>query len=163
MTTSSFERRGFTAQERRSIEIGRSIHEAVVDEGRREGVFAYLYHDGKGRAWFEKYDRAARKISRKFSPELAARMRQHKDDLKIYARYCEMDRFAKDDGGVQNKKTRREIAVERCRVIVEMQETAATDGRNAQPTPPPVVGSETTKKETSRHDEGLRHLLTNEK
>lgn len=163
MTTSSFERRGFTAQERRSIEIGRSIHEAVVDEGRREGVFAYLYHDGKGRAWFEKYDRAARKISRKFSPELAARMRQHKDDLKIYARYCEMDRFAKDDGGVQNKKTRREIAVERCRVIVEMSKDSAAPSETSQPTPPPAVGTETTKRETPRHGEGLRHLLTNEK
>lgn len=163
MTTSSSERRGFTDQERRAIEIGRSIHEAVVEEGRREGVFAYLYHDGQGRAWFEKYDRSARKISRKFSPELADRMRRHKDELRIYARYCEMDRFAKDDGGVQNKKTRREIAVERCRVIVEMQETAATDGRNAQPTPPPVVGSETTKNETSRNGEGLRYSLTNEK
>ena len=162
MTTSSFECRGFTAQERRSIEIGRSIHEAVVDEGRREGVFAYLYHDGKGRAWFEKYDRAAGKISRRFSPELMERMKLYKDDLKVYARYCEADRFDKARAGA-DAMPRRKAAMERCAAIVSAAGANPSGASKCAPIPSPMVGSETTKNQSSLNDEGQRHLLTNEK
>lgn len=160
--TSSFDGSRFTAAELRSIAIGRSIHEAVVDEGRREGVFAYLYHDGKGRAWFEKYDRAARKISRKFSPELMERMKRHRDDMKVYARYCEADRF-KDSGAGDCAMPRRVAAMKRCVAIVSAAAGDPVAMANNTPTPPPAVGTETTKRKAPRHGEGLRHLLTNEK
>lgn len=134
-----------SSSERRSIEIGREIHAAVVEEGRREGVFAYMYHDGQGRAWFEKYNKRTKEVYRRFSPELAARMRKHKDDLKVYARYCESDSDAKSGAGVVCGKTRREIAVERCRVIVESQGREVGDWVS-NGTPPPGVGSEGPKK-----------------
>ena len=129
-----------SSSERRSIEIGREIHEAVVEEGRREGVFAYLYHDGQGRAWFEKYDRRTKEIHRRFSPELAARMRKHVDDLKVYARHCEMDPFTKSNGAGGTTKTRREIAIARCRLIVEAHTPGAPDARPLIEAPAPGIG-----------------------
>ena len=133
--TLSFDQSSFSAAELRSIKIGRSIHEAVVDEGRREGVFAYLYHDGKGRAWFEKYDRAARKISRRFSPELMERMKLHKDDLKVYARYCEADRFDKARAGA-DAMPRRKAAMKRCAAIVSATGANPSGVSKGAPIPP---------------------------
>ena len=83
----------------RSIDIGHAIHMEVVEEGRREGVLAYLFHDGKGRAWFEKCKPAVFKDGklieragvpyRRFSPALVEKMRRHKDELRVYARWLE--------------------------------------------------------------------------
>lgn len=70
--------------ERSAVEIGHQIHMAVIDEGRREGVFAYLYEAADGRAWFEKYDRRTRVVSRRFSPELMARIRANASALRAY-------------------------------------------------------------------------------
>lgn len=77
----------WSADEWRSIDIGHKIHQAVIEEGRAEGVFAYLYHSPDGRAWFEKYDRATKTVSRKFSQALAKRMIANRDHLRVYARY----------------------------------------------------------------------------
>ena len=77
-----------TNAEWRSIDIGAAIHQEVLDEGRREGVFAYLYHDGKGHAWFEKCARGGNPY-RRFSSALAEKMKRHRDDLRIYARWKE--------------------------------------------------------------------------
>lgn len=83
----------------RAIDIGHAIHVEVVEEGRREGVWAYLFHDGKGQAWFEKCKPAVFKDGklieragvpyRRFSPALVEKMRRHKDELRVYARWCE--------------------------------------------------------------------------
>lgn len=83
----------------RAIDIGHAIHMEVVEEGRREGVWAYLFHDGKGQAWFEKCKPAVFKDGklieragvpyRRFSPALVEKMRRHKDELRVYARWCE--------------------------------------------------------------------------
>lgn len=75
----------------RAVEIGYRIHRHVVDEGRAEGVFAYLYHDGKGKAWFEKYDRKSHQVRRTFSPMLAREIRLYVRELRIYARWVEVD------------------------------------------------------------------------
>lgn len=74
----------------RAVEIGYRIHRHVVDEGRAEGVFAYLYHDGKGKAWFEKYDRKSHQVRRTFSPMLARDIRLYVRELRIYARWVEV-------------------------------------------------------------------------
>lgn len=73
--------------ESRAIEVGWRIHQAVIAEGRREGVFAYLYHSPDGRAWFEKYDRKTKEVHRRFSAEVAAMIKGHVAELKIYARW----------------------------------------------------------------------------
>lgn len=73
----------------RALEIGSLIHQRVADEGRREGVAAYLYHDGCGRAWFEKFDRNSGKVSRSFSPEISRDVREHVAELRIYAKWVE--------------------------------------------------------------------------
>ena len=72
--------------ESQAIEVGWRIHQAVIAEGRREGVFAYLYHAPDGRAWFEKFDRKTKEVHRRFSPEVAAMIKGHVAELKIYAR-----------------------------------------------------------------------------
>lgn len=74
----------------RAIKIGYRIHQHVVDEGRAEGVFAYLYHDGNGKAWFEKYDRKSHQVRRTFSPMVAREIRQNVQELRIYARWVEV-------------------------------------------------------------------------
>lgn len=86
-SASNFKRRIWTEADRRSIEIGAKIHQAVIDEGRREGVLAYMYQSEDGRSWFEKYDRRTKTLTRNFSSELADRMKRHRADLKIYAEY----------------------------------------------------------------------------
>ena len=73
--------------ESRAIEMGWRIHQAVIAEGRREGVFAYLYHSPDGRAWFEKFDRKTKEVHRRFSPEVAAMIKGHVAELKVYARH----------------------------------------------------------------------------
>ena len=115
----------------RSIDIGRAIHREVVAEGQREGVWAYLYHDGKGNAWFEKRKKAVFRDGvlvekcgvpyRRFSRELAEKMRRHKDDLRVYARWCEdwdQKRCSSVGGSVI---ARREIAAARCAALVDGQ------------------------------------------
>ena len=72
--------------ESQAVEVGWRIHQAVIAEGRREGVFAYLYHSPDGRAWFEKFDRKTKEVHRRFSPEVAAMIKGHVAELKIYAR-----------------------------------------------------------------------------
>ena len=114
----------------RSIEIGHAIHMEVVAEGRREGVWAYLYHDGKGQAWFEKSKPAVFRDGklieragvpyRRFSPALVEKMRRHKDELRIYARWCEEDRISHLGMGGQ-RMSRREIAAARCAALVAGQ------------------------------------------
>ena len=80
-------------ERRRLVELGHSIHRAVVDEGRREGVFAYLYHwqdeRGEWRARFEKYDRRTGLVSCRFSPGLAARIRANADAVRAYVRWMD--------------------------------------------------------------------------
>lgn len=76
-----------TAAEWKSFRIGREIHQAVVAEGRAEGVHAYLYHAPDGRAWFEKYDPKAHKASRVFTRGLAERIKSNREHLKVYAKY----------------------------------------------------------------------------
>lgn len=79
-----------STSEGQAIEVGWRIHQAVIAEGRREGVFAYLYHSPDGRAWFEKYDRKLprnQRVHRRFSPEVAAMIKGHVAELKIYARW----------------------------------------------------------------------------
>ena len=75
-----------STSEGQAIEVGWRIHQAVIAEGRREGVFAYLYHSPDGRAWFEKYDRKTKEVHRRFSAEVAAMIKGHVAELKIYAR-----------------------------------------------------------------------------
>lgn len=76
-----------STSERQAIEVGYRIHQAVIAEGRREGVFAYLYHSPDGRAWFEKYDRKTKEVHRRFSQKVAAMIRGHVAELKVYARW----------------------------------------------------------------------------
>lgn len=76
-----------STSEGQAIEVGWRIHQAVIAEGRREGVFAYLYHSPDGRAWFEKYDRKTKEVHRRFSAEVAAMIKGHVAELKIYARW----------------------------------------------------------------------------
>lgn len=76
--------RGMFHVERSAVEIGYQIHMAVIDEGRREGVFAYLYEAADGRAWFEKYDRRTGVVSRRFSKGLMDRIRLHGKELRAY-------------------------------------------------------------------------------
>lgn len=86
MDSTSNKPRRWTGTELDMVKVGQEIHEAVVDEGRREGVFAYLVRDGR-RGWFEKYDRRTREIHRRFSPTLAARIKANRDALKLYVEY----------------------------------------------------------------------------
>ena len=87
MDSTSNKPRRWTRNELALVKVGQEIHEAVVDEGRREGVFAYLVRDGR-RGWFEKYDRRTKELHRRFSPALAARIRANRDALKLYVEYC---------------------------------------------------------------------------
>ena len=77
----------------RSVEIGLAIHQAVVDEGRREGVFAYLTRDENGRAFFQKYDPKANggngEFHSRFSKSLADRIICHREDLRAYVRWLD--------------------------------------------------------------------------
>lgn len=87
MDSTSNKPRRWTETELAMVKVGQEIHEAVVDEGRREGVFAYLVRDGR-RGWFEKYDRRKKERHRRFSPTLAARIKANRDELKLYVEYC---------------------------------------------------------------------------
>ena len=87
MDSTSNKPRRWTLNELDLVNVGQEIHEAVVDEGRREGVFAYLVRDGR-RGWFEKYDRRTKELHRRFSPALAARIKANRDALKLYVEYC---------------------------------------------------------------------------
>ena len=87
MDSTSNKPRRWTLNELDLVKVGQEIHEAVVDEGRREGVFAYLVRDGR-RGWFEKYDRRTKELNRRFSPTLAARIKANRDALKLYVEYC---------------------------------------------------------------------------
>lgn len=81
--------------ERRSVAIGYQIHQAVIAEGRKQSaelgyrVCAYLDHDliGSGKLPFVKWDEKTQEVSRKFSKELAASIRDHVEDLKTYFEY----------------------------------------------------------------------------
>lgn len=97
MISNSDSRPRYSASEMRSIRIGYAIHRKVCDEGARESegrqpgakVFAYLDHDliGSGKLPFVKWDEKTKEVSRKFSKELAASIRNHVEDLKIYFEY----------------------------------------------------------------------------
>ena len=80
----------------KAIEIGLAIHRAVVDEGRREGVFAYLTRDENGRAFFQKYDPKANggkgEFHSRFSKTLADRIVIHREDLRLYVRWLDNPR-----------------------------------------------------------------------
>ncbi len=80
----------------KAIEIGLAIHRAVVDEGRREGVFAYLTRDEYGRAFFQKYDPKANggkgEFHSRFSNTLADRIVIHREDLRLYVRWLDNPR-----------------------------------------------------------------------
>lgn len=81
--------------ERRSVAIGYQIHQAVIAEGRKQSaelgyrVCAYLDHDliGSGKLPFVKWDEKTKQVTRKFSKELAASIRDHVEDLKTYFEY----------------------------------------------------------------------------
>lgn len=75
----------------RAVEVGRAIHRRVAEEGKADGSVAYLYHDGRGKAWFEKFDRKTGRVNRIFSPGLANEIKNHVYELKIYARIEEDD------------------------------------------------------------------------
>lgn len=155
----------------RCIDIGHAIHMEVVEEGRREGVWAYLFHDGKGQAWFEKCKPAVFKDGklieragvpyRRFSPALVEKMRRHKDELRVYARWCEEDPFTRSGVGGQ-VKSRREIAAARCAALVAGQ-VANTGVNKVANTPPPGVGSEKAVISNAGNGKGERTQLTNEK
>lgn len=138
--------------DRLAIEVGRQIHLAVVDEGRREGVWAYLCDDGNGHAWFEKCEKAEVRDGvivkkpglpyRRFSPELAARIRQHKEELRIYVEWRRAQRETKAPaGGVANVRMRREVAAARLAAVVDRQ-LANKSANISTSTPSPGVGSE---------------------
>lgn len=88
MDSTSNTPRRWTETEIAMVKVGQEIHESVVDEGRREGVFAYLVRDGR-RGWFEKYDRRKKECHRRFSPTLAARIKANRDALKLYVEYLD--------------------------------------------------------------------------
>ena len=136
----------------RSIDIGHAIHMEVVAEGQREGVWAYLYHDGKGNAWFEKCKKAVFRDGvlveksgvpyRRFSRELAAKIVRHKAELRVYARWvedCDLKWRSSVGGSV---KTRREIAAARCAALIDSQLSGEVTNRVINNTPPPGVGSD---------------------
>ena len=113
--------------ERRAYMVGKAIHEAVIAEGRSEGVWAYLFHAADGRGWFEKYNPVTKERSRKFSPDLTRRMREHKDELHIYLglRAGELELARKKH--VVAAESWRDKAAARCAAIVDRatSETAA--------------------------------------
>lgn len=80
----------------RAIDVGMEIHRAVVEEGRREGVFAYLTRDEKGRAFFQKYDPKANggkgEFHSRFSKELAGRIIVHRQELRQYVTWLDNPR-----------------------------------------------------------------------
>ena len=94
MTCSS---KPWTPAELASIRIGYDLHRRVIEDGKRDcagrtdgtKVFAYLDHDliGSGSLPFVKYDQRTGEISRKFSSDIAADIRRHVGDLKVYFRY----------------------------------------------------------------------------
>ena len=147
----------------RSVDIGHAIHMEVVAEGQREGVWAYLYHDGRGNAWFEKCKKAVFRDGvlveksgvpyRRFSTALAAKMRQHKNDLRVYARWYESG-SSRQGVGV---KMRREVAAARCAALVDGQIAGAITNGVVNNTPPPVVGSEANEKSQCCNGKGERH------
>ena len=102
-----------STSESKAIEVGWRIHQAVIAEGRREGVFAYLYHSPDGRAWFEKYDRKTKEVHRRFSAEVAAMIKGHVAELKIYARWVEIGHEKRPDphppGQVLFERQRRKL------------------------------------------------------
>ena len=81
------------SREGKAIDIGIAIHRAVVDEGRREGVHAYLTRDERGRAFFQKYDPKANggrgEFHCRFSKALADKIIIHRDDLRGYVRWLD--------------------------------------------------------------------------
>lgn len=107
----SFSEPRAVVERRRLVELGHSVHRAVVEEGRREGVFAYLYHwqdeRGEWRARFEKYDRRTGLVCCRFSPGLAARIRANADAVRAYVRWLDEGRAAPGVGsdGRPNKPT----------------------------------------------------------
>lgn len=85
-----------TKAELDSISIGYQIHQAVIAEGRREGVQAFLDHDiiGTGKLPFMKWDPKTKELHRRFSKALADRIKEHVADLKVYFEYVkECDRI----------------------------------------------------------------------
>lgn len=75
--------------------IGYGIHQAVIAEGKREGVWANLDHEliGSGKLPFVKFDERTKETHRRFSKELAERIRTHRDELRVYFAYVkECDR-----------------------------------------------------------------------
>lgn len=81
--------RAATPSERHAWDVGYAIHMAVIAEAEREGKIGYLVHDGKGRAFFEKYDRGTKQFSHTFSEELTARIMVYRNELRVYARMRE--------------------------------------------------------------------------
>lgn len=81
MTQFSSKRQG------KAIDIGCDIHRAVLAEGRRLGVHAYLTTDGQGRSWFEKYDPKTKEFCRRFSPEIMERISFYRESLRVYAEW----------------------------------------------------------------------------
>ena len=81
--------------ERKSVAVGYQIHREVIAEGKRDSerfgyqVWANLDHEliGSGKCPFVKWDERSKKVTRTFSKELAAKIRDHVDDLKVYFAY----------------------------------------------------------------------------
>lgn len=152
----SFSEPRAVVERRRLVELGHSIHRAVVEEGRREGVLAYLYHwqdeRGEWRARFEKYDRRTGLVSCRFSSGLATRIRVNAEAVRAYARWLEgqVEEAACPAVALRPGLTALEIA--RARVARQAAVGAA-----------PGVGSDAPETKPHPNRRGERTELTNEK
>lgn len=142
-------------ERRRLVELGHSIHRAVIEEGRREGVFAYLYHwqdeRGEWHARFEKYDRRTGRVSCRFSSGLATRIRANADAVRAYVRWWEgqVEAAACPAVALRLGPTAREIARAR---VARLAAVGAAPG----------VGSDAPEKKPHPNRRGERTGLTNE-
>lgn len=128
---------------RRLVDLGHSIAQAVVEEGRREGVFAYLYHwqdeRGEWHARFEKYDRRAGRVSCRFSSGLATRIRANAEAVRAYARWWEGQVEAAESPAVVLRlgPTAREIARERVARLAAVGAAPGVGSDALETKPPP--------------------------